>query len=107
MARLFTTKLASDDLEIVLYAPETENIESSQNSNKMTVNGIVKNKTNVKNKLTGTWIKLLTLPPQELVPELKVNYSCETGILDNIPLLYRLFMNTCLRLIRITWIEVN
>lgn len=68
MARLFTSKSAPEGSEVILDAPEAENIKSS--GNKMTVSAM--SKSNKMKKLTGTWIKLLSLPPQELVSELKV-----------------------------------
>lgn len=77
MARLFTTKPDPADIEIHLDAPETENIETDnkdENINCKTVNNSMTISVTTKNKkkLTGTWLKLLSLPPQELVSELKV-----------------------------------
>lgn len=77
MARLFT-KPVHNDIEIELDAPDTsdtENFESQRNrtNDNMTVPAVKsKNKLNVSKKLTSTWLKLLSLPPQELVAELKV-----------------------------------
>ena len=75
MARPFT-KPVHDDIEIELDNPETietENFESKGNKTQnMTISAKVKTKLNVTKKLTSTWLKLLSLPPQELVAELKV-----------------------------------
>lgn len=75
MARLFT-KPVHDDIEIEISehpdpSRDTENIPDNQ-SNNMTVSAKVKGKLNVKGKLASVWINLLSLPPQELVAELKV-----------------------------------
>lgn len=88
MARLLTTKPEPDDLEIEVDAPEFENNNEenikglgnknitsknlNSNNNNMTISATLKNK----KKLTGTWMKLLSLPPQELVSELKVIFIC-------------------------------
>lgn len=78
MARLFTNPV-HNDIEIELDAPDTsdtENFESQRNrtNDNMTVPAVKakNNKLNVSKKLTSTWLKLLSLPPQELVAELKV-----------------------------------
>ena len=86
-----TTKPVHDDLVIELDNPnaDTENFESQEKTGNMTVPAKPKTKLNVKNKLTSTWLKLLSLPPQELVAELKVNHIKEkrTCVIILIPLL--------------------
>lgn len=88
MARLFT-KPVHDDLEIEISehpdpSEDTENIPNNLTNN-MTVPAKVKSKLNVKGKLASTWINLLSLPPQELVTELKVTpikltfFTCLAG----------------------------
>ena len=76
MARLFT-KPVHDDIEIELDHPDrtdSENFESQGAVENMTVLPMkTKTKLNVAKKLTSTWLKLSSLPPQELVSELKVN----------------------------------
>jgi hypothetical protein len=79
MARLFT-KPVHDDIEIELDSPETvdtENVDSqrSRTTENMTISAKAKSKLNASKKLTSTWLKLLSLPPQELVAELKVKKS--------------------------------
>ena len=79
MARLFTTKPIQEDqendLEIQLDPLDARDTENVQSSGTMTVAPLGKLKVNgiaIKKKLNGTWMKLVNLPPQELVSELKV-----------------------------------
>lgn len=74
MARLFTTKPLKEDQENEIENQlESIDIKTSPNSRNMTVAPSIKSKSNAINlKLKGSWTKLIKLPPQELVSELKV-----------------------------------
>lgn len=79
MARLFTSKPVQEDhendIEIHLDPLEAQDTENDQSGGNMTVAQPGKAKMSgnaIKKKLTGAWMNLLNLPPQELVSELKV-----------------------------------
>lgn len=81
MARLFTSKPVQEDhesdIEIHLDPLDAQDTENFQSTGNMTVAPPGKVKVNgnaIKKKLTGTWTKLVNLPPQELVSELKVHF---------------------------------
>lgn len=94
MARLFTnaTTTADDDLEIDLDHPDDIENNSTTGNKQMTISALKGKAVGITKKIAGgSWLKLLSLPPQELVAELKV-----TSVYAHITLTIILFASLCL-----------